>query len=70
MPVRVVGDAVAADHGAAEARARTFLTGVLGQEPLWLKAAQSFVADLTSDHLQTIARSPLVVAVHPNRHLG
>ncbi|MDP9073087.1 MAG: hypothetical protein M3N98_02740 [Actinomycetota bacterium] len=69
LPLRLAGTTRAADPGALVATARSFLTGVLGVDPVWLDAAACFVADVTGAQLQAIVASPLVRAIHPNRHL-
>jgi hypothetical protein len=55
---------------ATTAAAGRFLEEVLGGPPVWLEAANAFVAATTGSQLQEIARSRLVKAIHPNRRLG
>ena len=55
---------------ATTAEAGRFLEQVLGGTPVWLEAANAFVASTTGSQLQEIARSRLVKAIHPNRRLG
>lgn len=52
------------------AEAGRFLEEVLGGPPLWLEAANAYVASTTGSQLREIVRSPLVKAIHPNRRLG
>jgi hypothetical protein len=56
------------DHRTAEAE--RFLQEVLGGSPVWLGAANAFVAAPTGRQLREIASSRLVKAIHPNRRLG
>ncbi|MDZ7291443.1 MAG: hypothetical protein ONB44_07625 [candidate division KSB1 bacterium] len=49
--------------------ATAFLEDVLGETPRWLKSARAFVANVNSEQLREIARSPLTKAIHPNRRL-
>jgi hypothetical protein len=56
------------DHRTAEAE--RFLQEVLGGPPVWLGAANAFVAAPTGRQLREIASSRLVKAIHPNRRLG
>lgn len=55
---------------ATTAEAGRFLEEVLGGTPVWLEAANAFVASATGSQLEEIARSRLVKAIHPNRRLG
>jgi hypothetical protein len=55
---------------ATTAEAGRLLEEVLGGTPVWLEAANAFVASTTGSQLQEIARSRLVKAIHPNRRLG
>jgi hypothetical protein len=55
---------------ATTAEAGRFLEEVLGGTPVWLEAANAYVASTTGTQLQEIARSRLVKAIHPNRRLG
>lgn len=47
--------------------AESSLRELLGESPHWLKTARAFVATVNSDQLRTMARSPLIKAIHLNR---
>lgn len=44
-----------------------FLEKVAGQPPVWLSASRAFVVDVTTDRLETIARSPHVRRISRNK---
>jgi hypothetical protein len=49
---------------------RAFLESTIGEPPHWLRAARAFVADVTSEQLCEIARSPLIKAIRLNRQIA
>lgn len=51
------------------AEAGVFLEQILGTPPRWLGSARSFVARATPQQLRTIAGSPTIEAIWPNRQL-
>lgn len=51
------------------AETKGFLEDVLGASPLWLASSRTFVARATPAQLRTIADSPMIEAIWPNREL-
>ena len=46
-----------------------FLTTTVGVDPLWLRAARAFVADVSGAQLDQIAKHPMTRVIRPNRKL-
>jgi hypothetical protein len=60
------------DNGEVEQKAkdaRRFLEQLLGKPPIYLRAAQAFVATVNGSELREIAARPFTKRIEPNRQL-